>query len=121
MERDQFEAMPGRQRRIFAEREYLRVAKKLLAELHERDVYHDHLGLLCETHHLWSRSLCPLWYIFQRENLRPISNPLHRIIHTRSPSNMLETELQIYNEMNEIKEKLIKENEQWHTNHKTGI
>jgi hypothetical protein len=106
MTRQEFESLPSHIQRKYAEREYSKVSKALLKDCRENGIFSDDFGLLVETHHCWSRAHCPLWYVFQRENLWPISKELHKIIHDKAPSDMTPLEKQYYDKIQQIKEKL---------------
>lgn len=116
MTRTEFESLPSHIQRKYAEKEYWKVSRAMLKECRENGPYSDPFGVIVETHHCWPRSKCPLWMIFQRENLWPISKELHRIIHDKAPSDMTPLESGYYNEIQARKEKLKWENTQWLTN-----
>ncbi len=78
----------------------------MLKECRENGPYSDPFGVFTETHHCWSRAKCPLWLIFQKENLWPISKELHKIIHDKAPSKMKPLEKWYYDLIQEQKEKL---------------
>jgi hypothetical protein len=106
MTRQEFESLPSHIQRKYAEREYSKVSKKMLKEFENQGIFWDDFGVLAETHHCWSRAHCPLWLIFQKENLFPISKELHRIIHDKAPSDMAPLEKQYYDAIQKQKEKL---------------
>ena len=78
----------------------------MLKEFRDNGIYSDVFGALTETHHCWERAHCPLWYIFQKENLWPISKELHKIIHNKAPSDMTPLEKKYYDAIQKRKEKL---------------
>lgn len=85
VKRDEFESWDSKKQRKYAERMYSIVRKELLSELRDMGIFRDATGsLLTETHHCWERSHCPLWWIFQKENMLPISSAAHYAIHNFS-------------------------------------
>jgi len=106
MNRSEFQSLPSHIQRKYAEREYWKVSKKILKEFRDEGAFRDDFGVIVETHHCWSRAHCPLWLIFQKENLFPISKELHRIIHDKAPSKMTPLEKQYYDAIQKQKEKL---------------
>jgi hypothetical protein len=106
MNRAEFESLPSHAQRKYAEKEYWKVSRAMLKECRENGPYSDPFGVIVETHHCWSRAKCPLWFIFQKENLWPISKELHYVIHNKAPSDMAPLEKQYYDAIQKQKEKL---------------
>jgi len=113
MTREQFESLPNR--RKVAEREYKTVSAMIFAECREKEIFSDIGGQLTEIHHIWSKAHCPLWYIFQKENLVAISQRLHYAIHNRAYSDMTEAEQDYYEYFKQVKDRLKQENTLWLT------
>jgi hypothetical protein len=113
MTRKDFDCLKNK--RAYAERQYHVVSAMLMAELRENGVFSDGYGRITEVHHIWMRSHCPLWYIFQPENLYPISAELHQVIHCKAPGDMTPTEREYYDYFQQRIEQLKKENDAYIT------
>jgi len=113
MTRQDFESLSSREQRKVAEREYKTISAIIFAECRENEIFSDIGGQLSEIHHIWSRAQCPKWYVFQRENLVPISSSLHFIIHYYAPSDMTPKEREYYDYFQEVKERLKQENDNY--------
>lgn len=111
MERAEFECLPSSKQKLVASQAYVMVSRKLMKETHDQDIYFDLGGKLTETHHIWPRSHCPIWYTFNEDNLIPISGQLHYTVHSTAYSDMSKAEQEYYDILQGIKQKLIEENE----------
>jgi hypothetical protein len=110
MTRQEFESLSSREQRKVAEREYKSMSALIFSECKENGIFSDIFGQFSDIHHIWCRSQCPLWYVFQRENLVPISSRLHFIIHFYAPSDWNPKVLEYYDRLQEVKERLKREN-----------
>jgi hypothetical protein len=117
MTRNEFESLPSREQRKVAEREYKAMSALIFAECKENGIFSDIGGQLTEIHHIWSRAKCPLWYVFQKENLMPISQALHFAIHNRAYSDMTKAQQTYYEYLKQVKDRLKQENDDYN-NHR---
>lgn len=114
MTRSDFESLPSRKQRIYAERQYAIVSAMIFTECRENGIFSDDFGQLSEIHHAWHRSHAPLWYLFQKENMFPISHDFHiGVIHGKAPSDMTPKEREYYDHFQDVKEKLKQENKDY--------
>ena len=115
IDRNEFESLGnyGRHqisKRDYAERQYRAVSAILFYENQERGNLFDEYGKMTEVHHPWPRAHCPLWFVFQRENMRTISPELHYAIHNLPLDKMDETQRAYVEEFAEIRRQLEEEN-----------
>ncbi len=79
MNRTEFEGLLDK--RSVAKREYHRVCVEIYDNLESYVCPLCGKRTVSDPHHIWPRSQCPLWYVFQKENIRFICRECHRAIH----------------------------------------
>jgi len=85
LDRDTFESWHSKKQRSYAERMYSVVRKEVLEDFRDAGQWRDKTGGVREvTHHCWEKGMggaIPLWYYFQKDNLIPWSDGMHKTFH----------------------------------------